>query len=66
MLLGVGSAPHLESLSRGKALFDRSIAAKLPEGAMDAQDFVAWSEMKLECMSNQGQRVNASGISGAI
>ncbi|KAG1754551.1 hypothetical protein EDB19DRAFT_1626144 [Suillus lakei] len=37
--------------------FDGNSAAKLHEGTMDTQDLVAWSEMKPEWMTNEGQRI---------
>ncbi|KAG1731954.1 hypothetical protein EDB19DRAFT_2041668 [Suillus lakei] len=37
--------------------FDGSSAAKLPEGTMDTQDLVAWSEMKPEWLTNEEQRI---------
>ncbi|KAG1723586.1 hypothetical protein EDB19DRAFT_1640605 [Suillus lakei] len=37
--------------------FDGSSAAKLPEGIMDTQDLVAWSEMKPEWLTNEEQRI---------
>jgi hypothetical protein len=37
--------------------FDGSSAAKLPEGTMDTQDLVAWSEMKPEWIRNEQQRI---------
>ncbi|KAG1756847.1 uncharacterized protein EDB91DRAFT_1325751 [Suillus paluster] len=37
--------------------FDGSSAAKLPEGTMDTQDLVAWSEMKPEWVDNEWLRI---------
>ncbi|KAG2157020.1 hypothetical protein DEU56DRAFT_920690 [Suillus clintonianus] len=37
--------------------FDGSGATKLPEGTMDTQDLVAWSEMKPEWLHNEEQRI---------
>jgi hypothetical protein len=37
--------------------FDGSSAANLPEGTMDTQDLVAWSEMKPEWVDNEEQRI---------
>jgi len=37
--------------------FDGSSGAKLPEGTMDTQDLVAWSEMKPEWINNERQRI---------
>ena len=37
--------------------FDGSSAAKLPEGTMDTQDLMAWSEMKPEWINNDRQRI---------
>jgi hypothetical protein len=37
--------------------FDGNSAAKLPEGTMDTQDLVAWSEMKPEWVDNEKQRI---------
>jgi hypothetical protein len=37
--------------------FDGSSAAKLPEGTLDAQDLVAWSEMKPDWVFNERQRI---------
>ncbi|KAG2087329.1 hypothetical protein BD769DRAFT_1645598 [Suillus cothurnatus] len=37
--------------------FDGNSAAKLPEGTMDTQDLVAWSEMKPEWVNNEEQRI---------
>ncbi|KAG1865227.1 hypothetical protein C8R48DRAFT_188660 [Suillus tomentosus] len=37
--------------------FDGNSAAKLPEGTIDTQDLVAWSEMKPERVWNEEQRI---------
>ncbi|KAG2063408.1 hypothetical protein BDR04DRAFT_1038065 [Suillus decipiens] len=37
--------------------FDGSSSVKIPEGTMDTQDLVAWSEMKPEWMENEEQRI---------
>ncbi|KAG1883302.1 hypothetical protein F4604DRAFT_1879022 [Suillus subluteus] len=37
--------------------FDGNSAANLPEGTMDTQDLVAWSEMKPEWLDNEEQRI---------
>ncbi|KAG1756850.1 uncharacterized protein EDB91DRAFT_39264 [Suillus paluster] len=37
--------------------FDGSSAAKIPEGTMDTQDLVAWSEMKPEWLENEQLRI---------
>ncbi|KAG1811083.1 hypothetical protein EV424DRAFT_1528903 [Suillus variegatus] len=37
--------------------FDGSSAAKIPEGTMDTQDLVAWSEMKPEWVWNEERRI---------
>lgn len=37
--------------------FDGSSATKLPEGTMDTQDLVAWSEMKPKWVRNEEQRI---------
>ncbi|KAG1831853.1 hypothetical protein EV424DRAFT_1534110 [Suillus variegatus] len=37
--------------------FDGNSAAKLPEGTLDTQDLVAWSEMKPERVWNEEQRI---------
>ncbi|OJA08608.1 hypothetical protein AZE42_12385, partial [Rhizopogon vesiculosus] len=37
--------------------FDGSSSAQLPEGTMDTQDLVAWSEMKPEWLDNELQRI---------
>jgi len=37
--------------------FDGNSAAKIPEGTMDTQDLVAWSEMKPEWVGNEEQRI---------
>ncbi|KAG1723583.1 hypothetical protein EDB19DRAFT_1952088 [Suillus lakei] len=37
--------------------FDGSSAVALPEGTMDTQDLVAWSEMKPEWLTNEEQRI---------
>ncbi|KAG2349970.1 hypothetical protein BDR05DRAFT_923899 [Suillus weaverae] len=37
--------------------FDGNSAAKLPEGTMDTQDLVAWSEMKPKWVNNEEQRI---------
>ncbi|KAG1722846.1 hypothetical protein EDD22DRAFT_496073 [Suillus occidentalis] len=37
--------------------FDGSSATKLPEGTMDTQDLVAWSEMKPNWVQNEEQRI---------
>ncbi|KAG0707828.1 hypothetical protein DFH29DRAFT_1053514 [Suillus ampliporus] len=37
--------------------FDGSSAAKLPEGTMDTQDLVAWSEMKPEWLTSESRRI---------
>ncbi|OJA13585.1 hypothetical protein AZE42_02741 [Rhizopogon vesiculosus] len=37
--------------------FDGSSAANIPEGTMDTQDLVAWSEMRPELVDNEAQRI---------
>ncbi|KAG1832301.1 hypothetical protein DFJ58DRAFT_236881 [Suillus subalutaceus] len=37
--------------------FDGNSAANLPEGTLDTQDLVAWSEMKPEWVNNEKQRI---------
>ncbi|KAG1841796.1 hypothetical protein DFJ58DRAFT_907653 [Suillus subalutaceus] len=37
--------------------FDGNSAANLPEGTMDTQDLVAWSEMKPEWLNHEKQRI---------
>jgi len=53
--------------------FDGSSAANIPEGTMDTQDLVAWSEMRPEWVSNDTQRIRdlckwglKNGINGLV
>ncbi|KIK49298.1 hypothetical protein CY34DRAFT_311532 [Suillus luteus UH-Slu-Lm8-n1] len=60
---GCWQRTSLESSANESVLFDRSIAAKLPEGSMEVQDLVAWSEMKPSGCLTRG---SASRVSRAI
>jgi hypothetical protein len=53
--------------------FDGSSAANIPEGTMDTQDLVAWSEMRPEWVSNDTQRIRdlckwglKNGVNGLV
>ncbi|OAX32761.1 hypothetical protein K503DRAFT_776317 [Rhizopogon vinicolor AM-OR11-026] len=53
--------------------FDGSSAANIPEGTMDTQDLVAWSEMRPEWVDNEEQRIQdlckwglQNGINGLV
>ncbi|OJA13093.1 hypothetical protein AZE42_09327 [Rhizopogon vesiculosus] len=53
--------------------FDGSSAATIPEGTMDTQDLVAWSEMKPEWVDNEARRIQdlckwalKNGVNGLV